>query len=255
MTTVNNAAQLDTLISAWESQQEAYIRHRTQRFGIVLDALAHARPELKTVLDIGAGLGSFSKLILARFPEANVLTLDYDPALLQLARHNLADHPDRVTIIEADLRVPDWPERIGVDKVDAVVSSTALHWLPTDKLVRLYQALAGVLADGGLFFNADHLSHPTGTFFQQVSALDDQAAQQDAFGSGVQDWDGWWKQLRETDGFAELVAERDRRFAEDAPENLDTTPVLHTEALRVAGFTEVGTVWQYFDDYVVYGVR
>lgn len=56
---------------------------------------------------------------------------------------------------------------------------------------------------------------------------------------------GWWKQ----------VAERDSRFAEDAPENLDTTAMLHTEALRVAGFTEVGTVRQYFDDYVVQGVR
>lgn len=31
--------------------------------------------------------------------------------------------------------------------------------------------------------------------------------------------------------------------------------MLHTEALRVAGFTGVGTVWQYFDDYLVYGVR
>lgn len=246
---------LDDLIVAWEAQQEAYIRHRAQRFGIILDALAHARPDLASVLDIGAGLGSFSKIILQRFPDVTVRVLDYDPALLQLARHNLAEFSDRVTIVEADLRDPDWSTEIGSDKPDAIVSSTALHWLPTDRLVRLYRSLAGVLHENGLFFNADHLSHPTGTFFQQVSTLDDEAAQQAAFGSGVQDWDGWWKQLRETDDFADLVAERDQRFAEDAPENLDTTAILHTEALRVAGFTEVGTLWQYFDDYVVYAVR
>lgn len=246
---------LDDLIAAWESQQEAYIRHRAQRFGIITDALAHARPNLKSVLDIGAGLGSFSKIILQRFPDVTVLVLDYDPALLQLARHNLAEYSDRVTIIEADLRDPGWLTAIGAEKPDTIVSSTALHWLPTDRLVRLYRSVAEVLDKDGLFFNADHLSHPTGSFFQQVSVLDDQTAQQEAFGSGVQDWDGWWKQLREIDGFADLVAERDRRFGDDAPENLDTTPILHTEALRVAGFGEVGTVWQYFDDYVVYGVR
>lgn len=255
MTGVKPSRHLDALIDAWESQQEAYVRHRAQRFGIVLDALAYAEPNPQSVLDLGAGLGSFSKLILQRFPDVTVRAVDYDPALLELARHNLAEYSDRVTIVEADLRDPDWPTAIGADQPDAVISSTALHWLPTDKLVHLYRTLAGVLAEQGLFFNADHLSHPTGKVFHRLSVLDDRAAQQDAFGSGVQDWDGWWKQLRETEGFADLVAERDRRFAKEAPENLDTTPALHAEALRTAGFAEAGTLWQYFDDYVVYGVR
>ncbi|MDO3399905.1 class I SAM-dependent methyltransferase [Mycolicibacterium neoaurum] len=254
MSTAIPSPLLDDLIASWEDQQTAYIRHRAQRFEVILDAVSYARPDVRTVLDIGAGLGSFSKRILARFPEARVHALDYDPALLQLARHNLAEHADRVTLIEADLRNPDWAGTVGV-KPDVVVSSTALHWLPAGKLVALYQMLAGLLEPGALFFNADHLSHSLGTFFHKVGTIDDEHSQAEAFSAGVPDWNDWWSRLRGTEGFADLVAERDRRFADDAPENLDTTAVLHTEALRVAGFAETGTVWQYFDDYVVYGVR
>ncbi|MQA07889.1 MAG: methyltransferase domain-containing protein [Pseudonocardiaceae bacterium] len=246
---------LDTLIESWERQQDAYVNHRAERFGIILDALGYARPELRTVLDIGGGLGSFSKLILERFPRSKVLTLDYDPAMLELARHNLRDYGDRSAIIEANLLDPAWPDALGDEKPDAIVSSTALHWLPTGKLIALYKRLATVLGQGGVFFNADHLSHSApGSFFHTVSTADDTRQQQLAFAEEVPNWDGWWEQFRAVDGFVDLIAERDRRFS-DAPENLETTPTLHTEALHVAGFTETGTLWQYFDDHIIYGIR
>jgi len=240
------------IIDLWEKQQDAYVRNRAQRFGIILDAIEYAQPEVETILDIGGGLGSFSKLILDRFPGATVITLDYDPAMLELGRHNLRDYSDRSVIVEASLTDRDWPETLGV-RPDVVVSSTALHWVTSSQLVALYGQLATVLGKGGLFFNADHLAQLTDeSFFHTVSAADD-ARQQGAFDRGVPDWDGWWERLRSVDGFAELVDERDRRFGDADHE--DVTATLHTEALRVAGFTESGTLWQYFDDYVVYGVR
>ena len=211
-------------------------------------------PEVRLVLNIGGGLGSFSKLILQHFPNATVLTLDYDPALLKLARHNLHDYTRRSKIVEANLVDPTWPESLGRAEPEVIVSSTALHWLSSAELVALYEQLAGILPAGGLFFNADHLSHTTaGAFFHTVSAADD-ARQQSVFDSGVPDWADWWDELRKIDGFEHLIAERDRRFA-GGTDNQDATAALHIEALRVAGFTESGTFWQYFDDYVVYGVR
>lgn len=245
---------LDRLIGTWELQQDAYVRNRSDRFGVVLDAIAYARPAVKTVLDLGAGLGSFSKRILQTFPEVTVMALDFDPALQELARYNLHEHAERVLLVEADLRDPSWPATLGSTRPDAVVSSTALHWLATADLLRLYYTLGEVLGEGALFFNCDHLSHPVGTLIHEVSVLDDRRHQQAAFTDGVPDWDAWWEALRDADGFADLVAERDTRFA-DAPEKQEPTTALHIEALRCAGFGEAGTLWQYLDDYVVYGVR
>jgi hypothetical protein len=240
------------IIDLWEQQQDAYVTKRGERFAIILDAIHYARPEVRTILDIGGGLGSFSKLLLDRFPAATVTTLDNDPAMLELAGHHLRDYRDRSVLVEADLVDPGWP-RVLHTRPEVIVASTALHWVSSAQLVGLYGELATVLGKGGLFFNADHLAQlDDGSFFHTVSSADG-ARQQGAFDKGVPDWDGWWERLRAMAGFTALVDERDRRFA-DSPHD-DVTPTLQVEALRVVGFAEAGTLWQYFDDYVVYGVR
>ncbi|OBC04211.1 hypothetical protein A5784_01470 [Mycobacterium sp. 852013-50091_SCH5140682] len=75
------------------------------------------------------------------------------------------------------------------------MSTTALHWLMPDALLRVYSAAATLLA-----------------------------------------------------------AVRDERFAE-RPAPPSTAVDFHVSALAQAGFTEVGTVWQLLDDYVVLGVK
>lgn len=244
----------DDIIELWERQQDAYVANRAQRFEVILDAIGYIRADVRTILDIGGGLGSFSKLILQRFPEVTVITLDYDPSLLELARHNLHDYRLRSLIVEADLLDDSWVDVLDGNQPEVIVSSTALHWLSSPQIVGLYEQIATVLPSGGLFFNADHLSHATaGSFFHTASAADD-ARQQGVFDAGIPDWDGWWDQFRMIDGFEELINERDRRFAGGA-DNQDATSLFHIEALRVGGFAESGTIWQYFDDYVVYAVR
>lgn len=62
------------------------------------------------------------------------------------------------------------------------------------------------------------------------------------------------EELRATPGIGPLTDERERRFAgrdATAPTAVD----FQLAALAQAGFRESGTVWQLFDDYVVYGVR
>ncbi|MDR2379976.1 MAG: class I SAM-dependent methyltransferase [Bifidobacteriaceae bacterium] len=246
---------IDGLIQDWEAQQGAYVRHRTNRFEVILDAIAYTNPAPARVIDLGGGLGSFSRLILERFPTARTVTVDYDPAMLELARHNLSEYRGRATVVEADLLASDSTDRWASAAPDCVVSSTALHWLPADGLAGLYGRLGALLPANALFFNADHLARAVPeTFFRAVSAADDARQQQDAFSQGVPDWDTWWERLARLDGFPALLAERTRRFA-DRPVQTSLTPAWHIEALRAAGFGEAGTIWQHFDDYVVYGVR
>ncbi|MDR2379689.1 MAG: class I SAM-dependent methyltransferase [Bifidobacteriaceae bacterium] len=246
---------LDALIDAWEHQQEGYVRFRSARFEVILDALSYAFDQPATVLDLGCGPGSFSKLILERFPAARTITLDYDPALLDLARHNLSGYADRAKVVEANLMDPAWTETLSGQELSAVVSSTALSWLPVSGLVTLYGQLARLLPESSLFFNADHLSRTTsGPFFAAVGAADDARQRAAVLSAGHPDWDRWWRELRSHEGFAALADERDRRLSDAAP-NAPLTPALHTELLRISGFLEAGTIWQHFDDYVVYAVR
>lgn len=255
MTTTIDADRLDSLIASWELQQDAYVADRAGRFAVAIDALSYARPDAATIVDLAAGLGSFSKLVLQRFPDARVVAIDYDPALLSLARHNLREFVDRVRVVEADLMDPAWTRVIDQERPDGFVSSTALHWLPTGRLAALYEELAGALPSGGIVLNADHLSlSAEGSVIRAVCEADDSRQQEASFGAGAQAWDTWWDTLRAEPGFAELVAERDRRFAGSSSPR-DTTAAFHVEALRVGGFTEAGTLWQRFDDYVVYAVR
>ncbi|MCA1004747.1 class I SAM-dependent methyltransferase [Rhodococcus hoagii] len=245
------------LVERWDRQQAAYIAHREGRFAAILDALELAVGTAFTVVDLACGPGSLAARILSRFPDARVVALDYDPMLLALAREHLAVHGDRVRFVDADLVDPQWTTRVA-DHLDerpqAVVSTTALHWLAPSELVDVYGQAKSLLAPGGVLLNGDHFRFDERTrHIASWSKRHDSATQQRSFTEGADEWDAWWALLDSHPHIGSLREERDRRFAgRDASPT--TTVEFQLAALRQAGFTESGTVWQLFDDYVVYGV-
>ena len=78
--------------------------------------------------------------------------------MLAIGRGALGTVDGRLRWIEADLASPDWLEALGETQVDAVLSTTALHWLAPEPLARLYQDLARLLRPGGLLLNGDHMA-------------------------------------------------------------------------------------------------
>src|SRR5579859_4680068 len=125
----------------WDQQQSGYLSDREQRFGIMLDVLEALLPERFVALDLACGPGSISQRLLARFPQARCVAVDFDPVLLMLGQNVLADMQGRLRWVEADLRDSSWPDQLGEKQVDAVLSTTALHWLPAESLVQLYRQL------------------------------------------------------------------------------------------------------------------
>ena len=147
-------------VERWDRQQEASLYDRDGRFALMFDLVERQRGGRPLrLLDLCCGCGSISARALRRFPAATVLAVDLDPLLLEMGRRTLgADGP--VEWREADLRRDDWAADLAPGSFDAVLTATALHWFQADALVRLFGTLAPLLADGGLFLNADHL--PTG---------------------------------------------------------------------------------------------
>lgn len=239
----------------WDRQQEGYMGNRETRFDVMTALVEHACGDTPTVLDLCCGPGSLSARVLDRLPGARVVALDADPVLQLIGQKVYGDADGRLTWINHDLADPDW-ERVAAvhGPYDAVVSTTALHWLRPSTLTDVYEAGGRLLRSGGLFVNGDHL-------------FDDDRPRLRAAGVALrvtpnderEEYRPWWDSLHaEASSDAALAAAFAARAADGTghPET-EAVPTLsfHAAALRQAGFAEVGTVWQYGDDRILAAFR
>lgn len=250
----------NTLLASWDDQQAAYIADREGRFRVMVEVLEIACGEAPLIVDLACGPGSLSARLLDALPRAQVLAVDHDPLLLDLAARTLNPvHHERLSILDADLEDDDWSalvsEALGGRTPDAVVSTTALHWLQPDALVRLYAGAASLLTDGGVLLNGDHFRFDARSpALRRFAAAHDEATQQRAQALGTMTWDAWWVAARAQPGAGALAVLRDARFGHRSS-SPPTAVDFQLAALAQAGFSEVGTVWQLLDDYVVLGVK
>ncbi|EPJ43524.1 MAG: hypothetical protein OFPII_41140 [Osedax symbiont Rs1] len=253
----------------WDTQQSYHLPMREERFNIMLDSVAALCPADSVVLDLACGPGSISQRLLAQLPDARSIAVDYDPVLLKLGQQTLGDADGRLHWLKLDLNNPNWVTQIqatlahlGRSHLDAVLSSTALHWLTTPRLIEVYRELALLTRPGGLLLNADHMAFPpTLPSFRNLAeqARAKSKLKIDNQGSS-EDFQQWWTAI-ETQWLSEdptlqpLFDEhhahyevRDRRYGK-------ALAALHLSALADAGFIEADTIWQRYDNRVVLAVR
>ncbi|HEY7433228.1 MAG TPA: methyltransferase type 11, partial [Streptosporangiaceae bacterium] len=71
----------------------------------------------------------------------------------------------------------------------------------------------------------------------------------------VEDWKGWWEAVTQDPALAGPAAQREaRRLTEDHHGSESLLFSGHVGALRAAGFTEVGTLWQYGENRIMCAV-
>ncbi|PZF85905.1 class I SAM-dependent methyltransferase [Jiangella anatolica] len=240
-------------LERWDRQQEVYIRDRERRYDAMLAFLEDLAPKDPVVLDLAAGPGSTAVRVLDRLPGTRCLAVDVDPVLQRLGKDAYGDAGGRLTWVTADLRDPSWPSALGVDGVDAVVSTTALHWLRPEELTPLYRTLRELLAaSGGPFLNGDHLPFPRET--PRIGAAAervDQARRDAAVEAGAEDWAAWWDALRADPALAAEHAAREALWPADGRGSAAASLAYHQAALDAAGFAESAIVWQDLDERVL----
>lgn len=248
-----SSLSFSSLLTSWDQQQGAYIAEREARFNAQLEVLALSVGEDFHVLDLACGPGSLSLRILQRFPQAKVTAMDLDPLLLAIARGALAEYGDRIRILQADLADPECFSSLEGAMPDAVVSSTALHWLMPEQLTVLYRNIAERLPKGGVFLNADHQRYDhRQPRVKTLAELHDNQTQQQAWRNGVEDWEQWFDKVQQLPELAQYRQQREKLFA-GRPVPPATALDFQLASLTQAGFTEVGPVWQLLDDYVIAG--
>lgn len=106
------------------------------------------------VLDVGAGTGLFSAMVLARYPVGRLCLIDGSAGMLEQARARFpAD--DRVEYRLADMASAD----LG-GQWDLIISALAIHHLSDSEKQQLYRRIRRALKLGGLFVNAEQIAGP-----------------------------------------------------------------------------------------------
>lgn len=133
-------------MSDWDPK--AYLAYAEPRLRPALDLLARVpldRPG--KIVDLGCGPGTVTRLLAARWPDAEIVGVDSAPEMLARAREDNTlrreEMSRKTTFIQGD--IADWtPDGAP----DLIFSNAALHWLNDHP--HLFPRLFATLAPGGV---------------------------------------------------------------------------------------------------------
>lgn len=134
-------------------------RHRM--VAVALEVLSEFEGRRATVLELGTGTGFFASRLLTRHPGATLLGIDGAAHMIDLASARLRDAgvADRARLVLSNFEDFN-PGEAGVDSVDIIFSSYALHHLRVDAKRNVLTRVLRHLNPGGWFLNADLVAHP-----------------------------------------------------------------------------------------------
>jgi len=137
-----------------------------QQNKLLLDLIPFDRQSPLHVLDLGAGTGVLSSLILQRFASANVTVFDLAESMLETCQRNLSAFRDRVTLQQGNFASDD----IG-SGYDLILSGLAIHHLDHPGKQKLFKRLFQAMNPGGIFLNRDIVISSTPTLTKQHHQL------------------------------------------------------------------------------------
>jgi tRNA (cmo5U34)-methyltransferase len=181
----------------------------------------HPRP-VGRFLDIGAGGGAMSELLLSVAPTAEAVLVDNSEPMLRAAEHRLGDRSGGWRTVRADLRDSAWADALGPGEYDAAISGLAIHHLPAGRKRELFGELFELLAAGAMFVNLDVVTveGPLAGFYDEQIVANATALEQERGGA-----------RHEHEIESQMLADADDDQPDSAPDQLTW--------LRDAGFVDV----------------
>lgn len=209
--------------SQYDGQRKKLIPCFDDFYSIAI-SIAETNTDSPNILDIGAGTGLLSSLILEKFPNANVTLIDLSEKMLDVAKERFKANPNVTYIID------DYTKYEFDKKYDAVISSLSIHHLTGDDKRQLYHNIYSGLNKKGVFINADQVLGGT-PYIESLYKRD-------------------WKYKVENSGLSkeEILSAYERA-------KLDKMSTLEDQMnwLKDAGFLDVDCVYKYFNFIVLFG--
>jgi tRNA (cmo5U34)-methyltransferase len=193
-------------------------------YGTLLELIPFASGDKFSFLDLGAGTGLVSALILERFTNGSAHLLDISEKMMEKARERFAGRKNvRFTI--ADYDQEELPGSYPL-----VVSAMSVHHLSDAGKQRLMKKIFHTLIPGGCFIHAELALGPT----KAAEALYQRR---------------WNRHLESTDIGKEELCAIYERMACDRPATLDQ----QLSWLRIAGFVDVDCYFKHYNFTVTAG--
>lgn len=143
----------------YDTHREYIIPNMREYYGAAVWAMESpaARPD---ILDVGAGTGLMSAILLEKFPDARLTLMDISENMLDMARKRFASRPETKYVV-CDYSCSD----LG-GPYDIICSALSIHHLETEDKHQLFRRIFAALRPGGMFVNADQADGET-VYFRQ----------------------------------------------------------------------------------------
>ena len=226
--------------AAFLNERSLLIPDRERQLGVMLRVIRGAGRTPKRVLDVGCGDGILLATILKAFPEACGVALDFSPLMLEQAQVRLGPFGERARTVETDLGTPSWLGHVA-GPFDVVVSGFAIHHLPDVRKRALYEEIRDLLAQGGVFVNAEHVASAA----PRIEEMFNDAMAEHLF------------ERRRERGEQVTLAEVKRDLLERPDRAANILALVEDQCawLRELGFRDVDCYWKYFELAIFGGVR
>ena len=224
----------------WFNARDAY----EQAHSVIVENIPADRDTPLHVMDVGAGSGTLVRRILETFPNSSAVYVDklaYPELKKEVVEQMLGAVADKVSFYWNDFAEEDWDKELK-EPFDVVVSNRAIHHLDHDGKKRIYRQIIGHLKPGGIFLLGEEIKVRS------------------------ERWVGAFQNHRIQS--ARRAHRREEEFAKEAavirglyhrvyrdPEKASNKWAYIGDELQWladAGFEEVQTLWQYYDN-VVFG--
>lgn len=143
------SAHLRIQIDEYDARIRTFVPWYEQLIATTAQTLQLLEASSPTIVDLGIGTGALAAKCLEIRPEARLVGIDSDEAMLEVARSRLAGH-SRIELIHGDFR------EVALPPCDAIVACIALHHIKTPVPKQaLYAACSAALRPGGYLVSGD----------------------------------------------------------------------------------------------------
>jgi len=128
-----------------------------EQIDVLLRVVRHATAKVDHLLDLGCGDGILGRTVMAEYPQATGVFLDFSDHMIDAAKQK-ADN-QRAMFVVQDLATADWTQSVSDHALfDLVLSGFAIHHLADERKRELYGEIYDLLKPGGLFLNLEHVA-------------------------------------------------------------------------------------------------